>query len=119
MINAQLQGYLFDVNFKVVKDGVVQESTVSGSEVIKSMDKKVLILRAPLEVQVPGEVLYTSENADVLDADVVDATGEHEEEETQELVLPSNDVYRSGGDSHSFSEEAAAKRVYIIFDDNE
>jgi hypothetical protein len=118
MINAQLEGYLFDVSFKVVKDGVVQGDTVTGSEVIKSMDKNVLILRGPMEVKLPGDVLYTSDNADVLDSDVVNATGEHEEEEEQELVLPSNDVYRTGGDDHTLAEEKAARRVYIIFDDS-
>lgn len=116
MINAQLEGYLFDVPFKKVTNGVVQGAEVSGSEVIKSMDKTVLILRAPLEVQVPGGVLFTSTNADVLAADVVNATGE-QEEAGQELVLPSNEVYRSS-DSRSFAEEMTASRVYIIFDDN-
>lgn len=116
MINAQLEGYLFDVSFKKVAKGVVQGSEVSGSEVIKNMDKMVLILRAPLEVQVPGDVLFTSANADVLASDVVNATGEQEETE-HELVLPSNEVYRSS-DSRSFAEEMTAKRVYIIFDDN-
>jgi hypothetical protein len=119
MINAQLAGYLFDVSFQEVKDGVVKNSSVTGSEVIKSMDKNVLILRGPMEVQLPGDVLYTSDNAEILSADVVNATGDHEEEETQELVLPSSDVYRSGGEEHSFSEETTARRVYIIFDDSE
>ena len=35
MINAQLEGYLFDGSFKKVKNGVVQGSAVSGSEVVK------------------------------------------------------------------------------------
>lgn len=117
MINAQLAGYLFDVSFKKVADGVVQGSEVSGSEVIKSMDKTVLILRAPMEVQVPGNVLFTSTNAEVLSRDVVNATGEQETTE-HELVLPSNEVYRSS-DNRSFEEQMTANRVYIIFDDAE
>lgn len=116
IIKAQLEGYLFDVSFKKVSNGVVQGDEVSGSEVIKSTDKMVLILRGPLEVQVPGDVLFTSANADMLASDVVNATGEQEETE-HELVLPSNEVYRSGS-SRSFAEEMTAKRVYIIFDDN-
>lgn len=117
MINAQLEGYLFDVSFKKVTNGVVQGEEVSGSEVIKSMDKTVLILRAPMEVQVPGKVLYTSSNAEVLASDVVNATGE-QGETGHELVLPSNEVYRSS-DNRSFEEQMAANRVYIIFDDTE
>lgn len=118
MINAQLAGYLFDVSFKQVKDGVVQGSEVSGSEVIKNMDKAVLVVRAPLEVQVPGKVLFTSTNAEVLASDVVNATGRQEEEAVQELILPSNEVYRRG-DDQTVAEEAAANRVYIIFNDIE
>ena len=44
MINAQLEGYLFDGSFKKVKNGVVQGSAVSGSEVVKKMAAEVLVL---------------------------------------------------------------------------
>lgn len=114
LINAQLEGYLFDVSYKKVKDGVVTGNNISGSEVIKEMDKEVMVVRAPLEVHVPGKVLYTSSNAEVLAADVINATGEQEEEE-EGLVLPSNSVYKESDDS-TFAEVEAANRVYIIFD---
>jgi hypothetical protein len=68
-------------------------------------------------VHVPGSVLFTSTNAEVLASNVVNATGESEED-VQELVLPSNEVYRSS-DTHSFAEEEAENRVYIIFDETE
>lgn len=113
MINAQLAGYLFDVSFKRVNDGVVEGSPVTGSEVIKQMGDQVLVLRAPMEVHVPGDVLFTSTNADVLASDVVNATGESQEKE-EELILPSNAVYR--GKEASYEEQKAAKRVYIIFE---
>ncbi len=113
LINAQLSGYLFDVDYKKVINGVVQGSAFSGSEVIKEMDKEVMVVEAPLEVKVPGNVLYTSANADVLASDVVDANGEADQKE-EELVLPSNAVYR--GEEKSFEEKAAANRVYIIFE---
>lgn len=115
MINAQLSGYLFDVSYKRVSDGVVQGGPVSGTQVIKGMDKQVLVLRAPMEVQVPGEILYTSTNADVLSANVVNATGQQEEAEDEGLVLPSNAVYKAK-DKATFAETAAANRVYIVFD---
>ncbi len=115
IIGAQLSGYLFDVSFKKVSGGVVQGASVSGSEVIKRMDKQVLILRAPMEVRVPGDVLFTSTNAEVLAADVVNATGESDEEEDEGLVLPSNAVYKAEDDL-SFAETTAANRVYIVFD---
>lgn len=115
MINAQLEGYLFDVSYKKVRDGVVQGSEVSGSEVIRNMADTVLVVRAPLEVKVPGEVIYTSTNAEVLEASVVNATGEQEDEADEGLVLPSNAVYR--GQEVTFEEQAAANRVYIVFEE--
>lgn len=113
MINAQLAGYLFDVSYKKVNDGVVQSDAVDGSEVIKQMGDQVLILRAPMEVHVPGNVLFTSANADVLASNVVNATGETQEQE-EELILPSNAVYK--GKEASYEEQEAAKLVYIIFE---
>lgn len=113
IISAQLEGYLFDVPYKTVEDGVVQSDTVDGSEVVRELDKQVLILKAPQEVQVPGRVLYVSANAEVLSEDVVNATGEQEEDTV--LVLPSNAVYKP--QEFSFAERSAANRVYIIFDD--
>ena len=114
MINAQLAGYLFDVSYKKVEDGVVVGDLVSGSEVIREMDEQVLILRAPQEVHLPGKVLYTSANAEILAPDVVNATGEQEKEEQKGLVLPSNAVYY--GEEETYEEQAAANRVYIIFE---
>lgn len=114
MINAQIEGYLFDASYKKVQNGVVEGSAVSGSEVIKELAQQVLVVKAPLEVHVPGTVLYTSTNAEVRAADVVNATGDSEEEEEEGLVLPSNAVYR--GEEASLEEQEAANRVYIIFE---
>ncbi len=114
VIGAQLAGYLFDVPYRRVEGGAFQGAALSGTEVIREMDKQVLVLRAPAEVHVPGEVLFTSTNAEILAADVVNATGDQAEEDTG-LVLPSNAVYR--GRETSFAEKAAANRVYIIYDD--
>ena len=115
LINAQLEGYLFDVSYKKVRDGVVTGSSVSGSEVIKEMDKEVMVVRAPLEVNVPGSILYTSTNAEILADNVVNATREQDEEEEEGLVLPSNTVYTSENEA-TFEEKEAANRVYIIFE---
>lgn len=114
VISAQLEGYLFDVPYRKVEDGVVKGNAVDGSEVIREMDKQVLILKAPMEVQVPGDVLYMSANAEVIAPDVVNATGEQEETDAG-LVLPSNAVYK--GEEASFTERSDASRVYIVFDD--
>lgn len=113
LINAQLEGYLFDVSYKRVQNGVVSDSTVSGSEVIKAMDKEVMIVKAPLEVKVPGSILYTSTNAEVWADNVVYAAGKKEEESIG-LVLPSNTVYK--GEETTLAQQAEANRVYIIFE---
>lgn len=113
LINAQLEGYLFNVSYKRVQNGVVSDSTVSGSEVIKAMDKEVMIVKAPLEVKVPGSILYTSTNAEVWADNVVYAAGK-EEEESIGLVLPSNTVYK--GEETTLAQQAEANRVYIIFE---
>ena len=115
LINAQLEGYLFDGHFKKIKNGVVQESDVSGSEVIKKMAAEVLIVTAPLEVHVPGSVLYTTSNAEVLASDDVNATGKTAKEAADTgLELPSKQIYM--GEEKSFNEKVAASRVYIIYE---
>ena len=65
MINAQLAGYLFDVSYKEVKNGAAGSAEISGTDVLKNMASEVMIVTAPLEVHVPGNVLYTSDNAQV------------------------------------------------------
>lgn len=100
MINAQLAGYLFDVSYKEVKSGVAQSAAVSGTDVLKNMAAEVMVVTAPLEVHIPGTVLYTSENAQILSADDVYASGKSDD----------------GSQEKSFEEKAADKRVYIIFD---
>ena len=114
MIGAQMAGYLFDTDFYRVRDGSVQETPVSGSAVYRNMAAEVLIITAPLEVHVPGTVVMTSANAQMLSADTVDASGLEAEREKEALVLPSNAVYE--GEEKSFEERAAANRVYIIYE---
>lgn len=100
MINAQLAGYLFDVSYKEVKNGVAGSASVSGTEVLKNMASEVIVVTAPVEVHVPGDVLYISDNAQILAADDVYASGESDDESEEK----------------SFKERTADKRVYIIFD---
>lgn len=114
IINAQLAGYLFDTDFKQVRDGVVEGDAVSASQAMQDMSAQVLIVEGPLEVRVPGSVTYTSTNSEVLSESVVNATGESDEKDQEELILPSNAVYTKS--EESFEEQTAGKRVYIIFE---
>lgn len=113
VIDAEMAGYLFDASYVRVEDGAAAGSPVSGTEVIRAMDKQVLILRAPMEVRLPGDVVYASTNAKILDSNLVDATGE-QFDESPGLLLPSNAVYK---EESSFAERTAANRVYILYDD--
>ena len=79
IINAQLAGYLFDTDFKQVRDGVVEGDAVSASQAMQDMSAQVLIVEGPLEVRVPGSVTYTSTNSEVLSESVVNATGESDD----------------------------------------
>ena len=115
MINAQLAGYLFDTGFQKVKNGEASGQVSSDDGIYDAMDKEVLILMAPMEVQVCGELVYVSSNADVLGSNLVDANGEMDETEREDLVLPSSDVYKRTHDK-TFDEEQSNRRVYIIFE---
>ena len=64
------------------------------------MASEVMVVTAPVEVHVPGNVLYTSDNAQILAADDVYASGKSDD----------------GSEEKSFEEKAADKRFYIIFD---
>ena len=103
MINAQLEGYLFDGFYKEIQDGVVVDEKVDGSEVFEDMADSVVIVRAPLEVQVPGDICFVSSNAEVLRPDVV-AASESEEDGAISVV--------------SEGESADPDRVYIIFEED-
>lgn len=97
MISAQLAGYLFDVSYKEVSDGIVHDGEVDGSKVLSNMADMVAVVEAPLEVNVPGKVVFTSTGGEVLGKDVVFARGEEDEQ--------------------SVSEDPEADRVYIIFEE--
>ena len=92
----------------------MEGDAVSASQAMQDMSAQVLIVEGPLEVRVPGSVTYTSTNSEVLSESVVNATGESDEEDQEELILPSNAVYTKS--EESFEEQAAGKRVYIIFE---
>ncbi|MCC8104365.1 MAG: hypothetical protein LIP11_19635 [Clostridiales bacterium] len=111
MINAQLEGYLFDVSFYRVTDGEASGSAVSYTKVFEDMSATVVIVQAPMEVHFEdSEVTFISTNAEMFSADTVNASGE--QEETEALVLPSSKVYE--GEETTYAEQKEANRVYII-----
>ncbi|MCD7813301.1 MAG: hypothetical protein LUH20_04490 [Lachnospiraceae bacterium] len=111
IINAQLEGYLFDGSFYRVTEGEVSGSAVSYTKVFEDMSATVVIVQAPMEVHFEeNEVTFISTNAEMLSADTVNASGE--QEGTEALVLPSSKVYE--GEEATYAEQKEANRVYII-----
>ncbi len=101
MINAQLDGYLFDGSFFKIKNGEVSGKAVDSSAVFSDgMSSQVLIVQGPLEVCVDGKVTYISSNAQILSSDTVNASGKQEET----------------SDGESYAEWKEANRVYIIYE---
>ncbi|MCC8066964.1 MAG: hypothetical protein LIO94_07670 [Clostridiales bacterium] len=112
IINAQLEGYLFDTSFYRINNGAASGNTVDSGTVFENMAAQVVIVQAPLEVHVDGEVTFTSSNAEMISSDTVNANGE--QEETEALVLPSSAVYE--GEETTYAEQKIANRVYIIYE---
>ncbi len=112
IINAQLEGYLFDTNFYKIKDGQVSGKEVDSSAILSDMSAQLLIVQAPMEVHVDGTVSYISTNAEILSSDTVNATGESLEDSA--LELPSSDIYSEK--EITYTAQKSANRVYIIYD---
>ncbi len=113
IINAQLEGYLFDTNFYKIKDGKVSGKEVESSAILSDMSAQLLIVQAPIEVHLDGgTVHYISTNAEILSSDTVDATGESLENNA--LELPSSDLYSA--EEITYTAQKSANRVYIIYD---
>ncbi len=102
MISAQLEGYLFGGTFKEIKDGVVVGEQADGSGIFRDMADTVAVVRAPLEVQIPGSVVFASSNADVVRFDTVVASQTGEDT----VVRASSEEGQEDPD-----------RVYIIFEE--
>lgn len=83
VVGAQADGYDFDTEFYRVEDAQKQES-VDKADVIAEDDNKIVIIKANVDVKVPGTVLYVSApDTDIRSKDVVSIVGEGANEEAQ------------------------------------
>lgn len=83
VVGAQADGYDFDTEFYRVEDSQKQE-TVEKSDVLAEDDNKIVIIKANVDVWVPGTVLYVSApDTDMRSEDVVSIVGEGANEEAQ------------------------------------
>ncbi len=114
MLNAQLEGFLFDVPFYRIEDGEISGSTVDSGTVLKDLSAEVVIVQAPLEVHVDGDVTYTSTNAEMLSENTVSAKKNEEGAGSTSLLLPSGSVHSET--ERSYEDQKKANLVYIIYE---
>lgn len=82
VVGARAEGYDFDVDFYGVPDGGEKKKKASKEDALADDDCKVVIIKANLDVRVPGEILYVSEqDTEVTGKGSVSITGEGAAEE--------------------------------------
>ena len=83
VVKAQAEGYDFDTDFYSVADSG-EQNTAGKEEVLSDDDSKVAIIKANVNIKVPGRVLFVSEkNTKVSESDTVSITGEGSNEEAE------------------------------------
>lgn len=81
VVQAQAEGYEFDTEFCRVEDAGKKE-TADKADVLAEDDNKIVIIKANVDVKVPGTVVYVSApDTDVMSEDVVSIVGEGANEE--------------------------------------
>ena len=115
ILDAQISGYLFLNDFRVVDKTGAQDKPISSAEPLSHKEYQVLVTDLSHAVSVPGKVRYVSANANVVDGLVIPATVEEVKEEG--LLLPSSAVYVKEKDQSHVSEEELEKTyMYVIYD---
>lgn len=81
VLGAQADGYDFDVEFYSVSGGE-KEKKAKKEEIFEDDDQKVVIIKANIDVRVPGDILYVSaQDTEVTGKRAVSVTGEGASEE--------------------------------------
>ncbi len=87
VLSAQAEGYDFDTEFYSVGDDSEEEGAgkaLKKEDVLADDDNKVVIIKANVNVQVPGSILYVSaQDTKVMDRKTVSITGEGADEEAE------------------------------------
>ncbi len=78
IVTAQAEGYDFDTEFNSAEEN----TPVTKEEVISDDDNKVAIIKANVDVRVPGTILYVSaKDTQIKEKDTVSITGKGSNEE--------------------------------------
>ena len=81
-MTAQAEGYDFDTEFYSVSENLKEQKAVDSKKVLEDDDNKIAIIKANVDVSVPGKILYVSKrDTKVTAEDTVSITGEGANEE--------------------------------------
>ncbi len=82
VVTAQAEGYDFDTEFYSVSENLKEQKAVDSEKVLEDDDNKIAIIKANVDVSVPGKILYVSkQDTKVTAEDTVSITGEGANEE--------------------------------------
>lgn len=115
ILEAQLEGFLFNHDFRRVTDGAAEEARIPADEPLSHKEYTVLVTDASHAVRVPGKIKYVSANALAQD-DYTVVPGEPEESAEQVLVLPSSAVYVQEKTDDETAAELDRSLIYILYD---
>jgi len=121
MLEAEMAGYRFEAQFMKVKGSTVTEENLDRDEPLSHKELRVMISDGEHTVFVPGQIVYVSQGAELINSHTAapgrNVTVSEPEEETEAgLVLPSNAVYRKGTEMSEADEEEEEKLFYIIYE---
>lgn len=116
-------GYDFQATFQSVEKGTVVSSAVTREEVLNSYNYDILILEEPIEVKVPGNIVYASTNVEITGkntARVVSSdaeTAETESETETESISESGEVQTVALEpmTEETGEEESIQLAYILY----
>ena len=115
VLEAQLEGFLFNHDFRKVTDGAAEDAKIPADEPLSHKEYTVLVTDASHAVRVPGRIKYVSANALTQDAYTM-IPGEPEEPAEQVLVLPSSAVYVQEKSDDETAAEVDRALIYILYD---
>lgn len=82
VVAAQAAGYDFDTEFYSASEEEGKAKSPAKDEILSDDDSKVVVIRANVNVCVPGDILYVSaQDTELVDKDTVSVTGEGANEE--------------------------------------
>ena len=120
MLDVQMSGITFPDTFLKANGSNLTDQGVSSDEALSHKEYSATVTVADHVVQVPGQIRYLSENAELVNSHVAQPKQQGETDAASEtgLVLPSNAVYY-GTEGETEEAEPAVKTqqlMYIIYE---